>query len=118
VAGSETRKASTTTTLRLTPEERQALVAAAEAQGLGPSTFARKAALEAAGAPVVVRRRRDVLAAAMGPLLGELARVGSNINQVARHVNRGGSPAAAELATLRSEVEQLTHAVMSLREVS
>lgn len=117
MAGSETRRKTTTTTLRLTPEERAALVSAAEAAGVGPSSFARVATLRAAGRPATPgRKRRDVVAAALAPVLGELGRHGGLLNQLARHANSGGRVDPDRLDALRSEMERLTCAVMALRE--
>ena len=117
MAGSETRRKSATTTLRLTPEEAAAVRAAAAERGIGPSTFARMATLRAAGRkPAVPRRRRDHLALALGPLLGELGRIGGLLNQLARKANQGISIPPGELAALEAEAQRLTAAVLALRE--
>lgn len=117
MAGSETRIKTTTTTLRLTPEERAALDAAAAAAGIGPSSFARQATLAAAGRPATsVRRRRDAIASALAPVLGELGRHGSLLNQLTRHAHVGGRVDPGQLKALQGEIEQLTHAVLSLRD--
>lgn len=119
MAGSETRIKTTTTTLRLSPEEREAVIAAAAAQGLGPSSFARKAALEAAGRPATsIRRRRDAIASALAPVLGELGRHGNLLNQLTRHAHVGGRVDPDQLAALRFEIERLTLAVLALREAA
>lgn len=117
MAGTEKRQKTTTTTLRLTPDERAAVVAAAAVEGLGPSSFARIVTLRAAGREATPsRKQRDVLMAAVAPLLGEAGRIGSNVNQMARHAHRGGRVDPTALDALRIEVEALTRAVMALRE--
>lgn len=106
----------TTTTLRLTADERAALDAAAEASGLGPCSYARRAVMEAVGRTADVRRRPDGLARAVTQALGDLGRVGNNLNQIARHVHQGGRVPAGALDSCRLELSRLTVAVMSLRE--
>lgn len=106
----------TTTTLRLTAAERSALDAAAEASGLGPCSYARRAVMRAVGRDVHVRRRPDGLAHALGRSLGDLGRVGNLLNQMARHSHQGGRVPADALNGCRLELARLTTAVMSLRE--
>ncbi|WP_188913678.1 plasmid mobilization protein [Aureimonas endophytica] len=110
-------RTSTTTTLRLSADERAALDRAAETAGLGPSAFARLAVVKAAGGkPTPARRRRNDLAQAVARALGELARIGSNVNQVARRSNLGRPAEAAELAAIRADLERSTLALLALRE--
>ncbi|MBP0441510.1 plasmid mobilization protein [Tianweitania sediminis] len=112
-------RTTTTTTLRLSADERAALDLAAQAEGLGPSAFARLAVVRAAGGtPTPTRKRRSEIAKAIALVLGELGRVGSNLNQVARRANRGGSVEPAELDAIRSELERMTLSVLSLREAA
>ncbi|WP_164637892.1 MobC family plasmid mobilization relaxosome protein [Rhodopseudomonas sp. BR0G17] len=115
--GSETRQKTVTTTIRLTPDERAAVAAAADAQGLGPSSFARVATLRAAGrTPPAIRKRRDAVAGVIGPVLGELGRIGSNINQIARVANSTKNATAIVAAgCLRADLEKLTTAVLALK---
>jgi hypothetical protein len=113
MSGSETRIKTSTTTIRLTPEERADLAAAAEAQGVGPSSFARLATLRAIGRrPAHALKRRDPHAIERARILGELGRIGNNVNQLARHAHRGGLVDPDELQALRAAVERLTQAVM------
>lgn len=120
MAGSETRQKTVTTTIRLTPGERAAVVAAADAQGLGPSTFARVATLRAAGrTPPAIRKRHDAIAGVIGPVLGELGRIGSNINQIAKVANSTGNATAfAATDSMRADIRKLLSAVMALKEGS
>lgn len=119
MAGSETRIKTTTTTLRLSPDERAAVIAAAEAAGVGPSSFARLATLQAAGRPLSpARKRRNAMAAALAPVLGQLGRHGSLLNQLTRHAHSGGKVDPDRLEALRAETERLTRAVLALRELA
>lgn len=115
--GSENRQKTTTTTIRFSPDERAAVTAAADAQGLGPSTFARLATLRAAGrTPPVIRKRHDAIAGVIGPILGELGRIGSNVNQIARVANSTkNATAVAAAGCLRADLEKLTVAVLALK---
>ena len=117
MSGSETRRKTVTTTIRFTPEERAAVAAAADVQGLGPCSFARMVTLRAAGrTPPPVRKRRDAIASVIGPVLGELGRIGSNINQIAKVANStGNATAIAAAGRLRADLERLTVAVLSLK---
>lgn len=107
--------ATTTTSLRLTSAERAALEAAAASKGLGPCSFARQAVMAACGRLATVRRRPDRLAHALGQALGELGRIGNNVNQIARTANRGLPVPAEALEGCRRELSRLTGAVMALR---
>ncbi len=120
MAGSETRQKTVTTTFRLTSDERAAVAAAADAQGLGPSTFARHATLKAADrTPPAIRKRTDDVARVIGPVLGELGRIGSNINQIAKVANSTGNATAIAAAdSLRADIRKLLSAVLALNEGS
>lgn len=113
MAGTETRKKEFTTTLRLDADEREALRRAAEAAGVGPSTFARLATLRAAGRKAEPPHRRDPKAVERAPILGELGRWGSNLNQLSRHAHQGGRVDAAALDELTAAVEILTKEIMA-----
>ncbi len=111
---SEATESSRPFSIRLTPDERNALDRAASARGLRPSTMARRAVLEASERPLPpVAIRRDRLASVVGQGVGELGRIGNLLNQVARIANarRTIAPDAAaaaydrvvqELATVRT----------------
>ncbi len=106
---------STTTTIRLNADERMMLDSAAEAAGLGPSSYARRAVMQSVGRSAAVRRRPDGLAQAVARLLGEAGRIGSNVNQLARAANRGIAVPAEAVEECRRELVRLTAAVLALR---
>ena len=85
--------------------------AAAEA-GLTIGAYLRTLALGDAGPRA--RRRPPIERAELARMLGELGKIGSNINQIAHAYNgRGRSPATEELAPLRRGVEGLRDALMA-----
>lgn len=86
-SGSETRKTLPPFPLRLLPEERAAIEAAAEQAGLTMASYIRQCVLEA---PTTrARRQPSVETLAIIKLRGELNKIGSNIYQLTRHVNFG-----------------------------
>jgi hypothetical protein len=88
---------------QLTPTERMDLEHRAEAQGMVLAQFVRACCLlnnGSGGIPAARPRMRDATA-----LLGELGRVGNNLNQLARHANRTGC--LPEAALLRDAIGEL-----------
>ena len=86
-SGTEKRARSTHLTIRFTPDERASIDAAAERAGLTSGSYARQTLL-GAPAPRQVRRppveRRE-----LARLLGELGKIGGNLNQLAKAANQG-----------------------------
>ncbi|MGZ3218572.1 plasmid mobilization protein [Paracoccus sp. T5] len=110
-SGTETRQRSKLLQIRVTPDELAEIVAQADRAQLTPASYARSVLLSAP-APRA-RRRPSIEAEAMGRLLGELGKVGSNLNQIAHHMNAGRnevSPAAMEAAL--SEVADIRAAIL------
>lgn len=89
---SESRKANVTLSFRLTPDEHEAIKAAAEMQGIGPTTLARRAAFQASAlpAPAYEAKGRDPRKVDMARTLGMLGRIASSANQMAKHANATG----------------------------
>ena len=86
-SGSEKRARSAHLTIRLTPEEREAIDASAEKAGLTAGSYARQVVL---GAPTPRQvRRPPVERRELARLLGELGKIGSNLNQIAKSANKG-----------------------------
>lgn len=89
---SESRKATVTLSFRLTPDEHEAIKAAAAMQGIGPTTLARRAAFQAAAlpAPAYEAKGRDPRKVGLAKALGMLGRIASSANQMAKHANATG----------------------------
>jgi hypothetical protein len=86
-SGTEKRIRDRVLTIRLTAQERQAVDEAAERAGLVTGSYARQVLL---GAPTPRQvRRPPVERRELVRLLGELGRIGGNVNQIARAVNAG-----------------------------
>jgi hypothetical protein len=112
---SESRKTNVTVSFRLTPEEHAAVKAAAEMQGIGPSSFARRCAFSAASLPPVPAyeaKQRDPRQVDTARALGMLGRLASSANQMAKVANSTGTPTQSvavfalvdELKALRAEI--------------
>jgi len=85
--GTERRARSAHITVRLSKDERAALDAAAEKSGLTVGSYARQAML---GAPQPRQvRRPPVERRELARLLGEIGKVGGNLNQLAKAANTG-----------------------------
>ena len=83
--------------LRLSPGERAAVAQAAHECGDTPGGFIRRAALAAAGRPAGPRKAsRDLLAQETARAVGQLGRIGSLINQVAKVANATGRIGATD----------------------
>jgi hypothetical protein len=101
--------------IRLTPEERAAVAAAAHATGLGPSTYARMTLVKAAGrkpAPAG-RLKPELHAIALAKWTGAMGAIGNNLNQLARACNSGAGVAAADVAEVLAEVRKLHQTVLA-----
>lgn len=111
-SGTETRQRSKLLQVRVTPDELAEIVAQADRAQLTPASYARSVLLSAP-APRA-RRRPSIEAETLGRLLGDLGKVGSNLNQIAHHLNAGRaevSPAALDAAL--SDVADIRAAIMA-----
>lgn len=110
-SGSETRQRTKVLQVRLTVPEFAEIMAQAEKAGLTAPSYARSILLSAP-APRA-RRRPTIEAEAVGRLLGELGKVGSNLNQIAHHLNAGrGEVSPDALAAALRDVSDLRAAIM------
>lgn len=94
--GSDKRQRTRLITFRVTDEEYALYQERASRSGLAVGAFARATGLNEAGPRA--RRRPPVDHVAIRQLLGELGRVGNNLNQIARALNVGED---IDLALLR-----------------
>ncbi len=91
---------------RITPEEAAKIEAAAEAANLTPTMYAKKIVVNGKIKPQVISKE---LGQAMLP---HISHMGSNLNQLAKRANEGGTVAAAELAEVKAEFEKLWDLVL------
>ena len=100
----ENRKRDVTLTIRVTKEERNAIIEKALAAGLNVTDY-----ILAANAGAIISPPPD-----LSPLLRELKRIGTNINQIAAKVNSGVAyvpgleDVAAQQAALVAQLRALT----------
>lgn len=114
MSASQTRQRAQVLQVRLSPDERATVAAGAQAAGLSLSGYARQTLL---GQPKPRTRQAapspDVQALAR--LLGQLGRVGGNLNQLARQANQGqplpADALADALAEVRAAAEQVRQAL-------
>lgn len=110
MSASNSRKATSIIAFRMTPDEADALRAAAKVAGLGPTTFARRAAFEAANLalPAYEAKAPDPSKVDKAKLIGEVNRIGSNVNQIAKITNSTKqAPASKDVKVLQAEVRAL-----------
>lgn len=86
-SGSQKRQRAKLAGMACTPEERAQLEAAAERAGMTLSSYMRLKCFGTAGPRAM--RRPPVERAALAQLLAQLGKCGSNLNQIARALNRG-----------------------------
>jgi Bacterial mobilisation protein (MobC) len=110
-SGSETRQRQLALRIRLTADEHAAISAASERAGLSLAGYARSQLLSAP--PVRQARRPQAERAELARLLGELGKIGSNANQMARTLNGGGkAPAPTDLAAMQADIAAIREAIM------
>lgn len=89
-SGTDTRQRTEHLALRCTVEERAVIEAAAERAGMPVGAFLRHQATGTAGPRAARRPTSDRVQLAQ--LLGQVGRIGGNVNQLARAFNTGGTP--------------------------
>lgn len=94
-SGTDKRQRGVTVTVRLTADERARLEELSSRSGLAAGAFMRAATFGNPGPRA--QRRPPADHVALRQLLGELGRVGNNINQIARAMNNGDPPDVPEL---------------------
>ena len=97
--------------VRCTAQERATIKEAAAKSGLAVGAYLRATALGSPGPRAV--RRPPIERTELARLLGQLGKVGSNINQLAYAFNRVGTlPGFPELLAVRRDVGELREALM------
>jgi hypothetical protein len=103
--GSETRQKGAFLAFRVTPEERAEVEAAAEAAGLTVSSFIRVKILKKIATGQKRKPRPDRVL--LGQILGQLGKVGGNLNQIAKRLNEGKGVGAERITSATDEFLQL-----------
>ena len=109
-SGSENRQRSGQIAFRVTHEERAQIEAAADAEELTIGSFVRAKILKKVVTKEV--RRPSIDREILGRALGMLGKVGSNINQIAKHLNSGGNVPNAEIAKALNDVSILKEQIL------
>lgn len=110
-SGSAKRQRAAVVSFRVTPAEREALDAAAAAAGMLIGTYVCHLVLAAPPPPKV--RRPSANHGQLVQLLGEIGRIGSNINQLARSANAQRVVAGDQLAEAVADVAEMRAAVLA-----
>jgi hypothetical protein len=98
--------------VRVTVEDRAKIADAAGEAGLSIGAFLRSLALGSAGARAV--KRPSVERVELARLLGELGKLGSNVNQIAKAFNSTGRiPTPPELPLMQTDIMAIRAAVMA-----
>lgn len=106
-SGSEKRIRDRILTVRLSADERAAIDDAADKAGLALGSYARQALL---GAPAPRQVRRPVVERReLARLLGELGKIGGNLNQLAKAANSG-------VVVYEGEIEAANRALIEMRD--
>jgi hypothetical protein len=109
--GSEKRRRTAHITIRLTPDERAAIDESAQRAGLTAGSHARSILL---GAPTPRQvRRPPVERRELAQLLGEVGRVGNNLNQIARALNSGAEPDDGALSEALAGLQPVRDAILA-----
>lgn len=110
-SGSETRRRNTSIMVRVTPQERDAIDDLAMRKGLTLAAFLRATALGDPGPRA--KTRIPVDEALLRQLLGQIGKVGGNLNQIAKRLNIGGAASASEVRAALAEYHELRQAVLT-----
>ena len=86
-SGSDKRKRTKTWSVRFTPQEAEQVKAIADRSGLPVAALLRQNLLDAP--PPRAARKPTVNHKAVAKLLGQLGKIGSNLNQLTKHANAG-----------------------------
>ncbi|HEY8126600.1 MAG TPA: plasmid mobilization relaxosome protein MobC, partial [Methylocystis sp.] len=97
--------------VRLTDDDHSFLEQTAKDAGLSVGAFLRTIALGTAGARAV--KRPHIERAALAKLLGEIGKLGSNVNQIARWANTDrAAPSRVEIARMCEDIAAMRAEVM------
>ena len=100
--------------VRFTEAEYDAITSGAKNAGMSLSSYVRHLAVNA---KIDINYKLSYDSSILGPILGQLGKIGSNLNQIARYYNRGGQPSGgieqriseclSELFVIREKLSEL-----------
>ncbi len=111
-SGSERRQKGRIVPFRVSATEYAELDALAEREGLSIGSYVRSRVLTVPTTRAI--RRPVVEVELLTSLLGQLHKIGSNINQTARRVNMGDTPLAAEIQSTLAACRQIARQVTDI----
>jgi hypothetical protein len=111
MGGSSKRQRDAQILVRLTAEEHAGIAEKADRAGMAKAAFLRTAALNSPGPRA--QRRPPIDHVALRRLLGELGRVGNNINQIARVLNATSRVDPAQLSAALGAYLELRNAIFA-----
>lgn len=111
-SGSDSRQKRLMAGFRVSADEYRQLHELAEREGLTIASYVRGKALTSPTTRAI--RRPVVEKKLLASLLGELHKIGSNINQTARRLNMGDTPLSAEITNTLAACRQVARQVTDL----
>ncbi len=113
-SGSDKRQRTRLIAVRFLPKEAEAVSTAAELAGLSVGAYLRTVALGRPGPRAV--RRPPVEKKELARILGQLGKIGTNVNQIARRLNSDGvTPAPPEMARMLEDLRSMRNVVLALQ---
>lgn len=109
---SERRKTTETLQARVTPDEKASFVAQCKTQGISVSEAIKSKIFKRRPKPQQLPLTAGVDPAELSRLLGQIGKIGSNVNQVARHLNQGNRIDQARAERLEESVTAMRDAVL------
>lgn len=107
--GTDKRQRTKQSLVRWTVDEHARMTQKADKAGMATAAFLRAAALGDAGPRA--QRRAPADKDALLRILGQLGRIGSNVNQIARRLNLGGAPDLPEIQEALSAYLEIRNAI-------
>ena len=101
-------------TVNFTETEYAVITKNAEDAGMTKASYIRNTALNKG---VSIHYHLTPQVSEMKPVLGQLGRIGSNLNQIARHLNEGGSATDGLKSEIRKAIDELSTTRKSLSEL-
>lgn len=111
-SGSEKRRRGDTITVRVTPDERAAIDELSALRGMSVGAFMRATALGDPGPRA--QRRVPIDAKMLRRLVGEVGRVGNNLNQIAHRLNARNEYDEARLQAALAAHDDLRKAILAV----